>query len=219
MKRFSHFIFMALGTMLSLNASAQTDVTASYLTNPSFEADAAKCNSSTELKEGTEGLRGWNLSSITGWTTTSPGKQLLISADCATDNSFGKTTIADGTYAFYQRFGWGSATGTLSQKTTAALPAGKYQMTFRYKAFAANGAVSSCTPEVRATTTLGSETYSFEAGSTDIMGATSWSTGKVVFTVAAFGAVKRSFVGSTSLPAQFILPFASIPRTVFIMPL
>ena len=189
MKRFSHFIFMALGTMLSLNASAQTDVTATYLTNPSFEADAAQCNSSTEVREGTEGLRGWNLSSITGWTTTSPGKQLLISADCATDNSFGKTAIADGTYAFYQRFGWGSATGTLSQKTTAALPAGKYQMTFRYKAFAANGAVSSCTPEVRATTTLGSETYSFEAGSTDIMGTTNWSTGKVVFTVAAPEAV------------------------------
>ena len=183
MKRFYHFFLMALGLMPALSASAQTDVTATYLTNSSFEADAAKCNNSTKLEEGTEGLRGWNVTPITGWTTTNPSKQLLISAACATDNGFGKTDIPDGTYAIYQRFGWGSATGTISQKTMLAMPVGKYKLTFKYKAFAANGAQSTCTVAANGASTLRNTSYSFDAGSNNCMASSNWNVGNLTFNV------------------------------------
>ena len=183
MNDLKRLLMLAWLTPVALVASAQTDVTTTYLANPSFEADAAQCNSSTELKEGSEGLRGWNLTSITGWSTTNPSKQLLISAACSTDNSFGKTDIPDGTYAFYQRFGWGSATGKLTQTTGTALPAGKYQLTFRYKAFAANNAQSTCTLAVEGSAALGSTSFGFEAGSGNIMTTSTWRTAKLVFSV------------------------------------
>ena len=179
LKRFSLLAVMVVSTL----AQAQTDVTAQYLTNPSFEADAAKCTDATKLEEGTEGLRGWNVSPITGWTTTNPSKQLLISAACATDNGFGKTAIADGTYALYQRFGWGSATGSLSQKTTQALPVGMYKLTFKYKAFAANGAQSTCVASVAGTASLGNVSYSFDSGSSNCMVSSDWNTGNLTFSV------------------------------------
>ena len=72
----------------------QQDITSIYLANPSFEEDATACtqDSPDALYEGTEGLRGWNLSPK-GWQTTSPGKALLINKDCATDNGFGTENL------------------------------------------------------------------------------------------------------------------------------
>ncbi len=155
----------------------QTDITSDYLSNPSFEADAASCTtgSSAAVSEGSEGLRGWNISP-TGWTATSPGKALIISADCATDNGFGKTSIADGSYAYYQRYGWGSATSSLSQTTKAALPAGDYQLIFHTKAFCANNASTSAVVSVKngGTKTLASLSFSCTPGSAGIMGSSTW---------------------------------------------
>ena len=176
--------------------TAQTDVTTTYLTNPSFEADAAKCTNSTKVEEGTEGLRGWKVSPITGWTTSNPSKQLLISAACATDNSFGKTDIPDGTYAIYQRFGWGSATGTISQKTKQAMPVGKYKLTFKYKAFADNGAQSACTVAANGASSLRNASYSFDAGSSNCMSSASWNIGSLTFSVEKEEAVTILFTNT-----------------------
>ena len=91
-----HFLLAALSLTTSMMTSAQTDVTAQYLINPSFEADATACTDGVRKSENADGLRGWDVSTLTGWTTTRPDKQLLITADCFTDNNFGKTDIPDG---------------------------------------------------------------------------------------------------------------------------
>jgi len=174
MKRFYHFFLMALGLLLALNASAQTDVTTTYLTNPSFEADAAKCTDAVKKTESTDGLRGWDVSSITGWSTTRPDKQLLITADCFTDNNFGKTAIANGTYAFFQRMGWSNGSSAIRQ-TTSSLPAGSYLLKVKTKAFYANSATSSASIQVVANSkTMGSTSFGFDQGSTNCMAAGDW---------------------------------------------
>ena len=87
----------------------QTDVTSDFLANPSFEADTEACTPSSPqtVNNSADGLRGWNIAP-TGWHTTNPNVALLISADCFTDNNFGKTGIPDGKFAYYQRYGWGN---------------------------------------------------------------------------------------------------------------
>lgn len=169
-----------------LCVSAQTDVTATYLANPSFEADASSCTPSSSLAvtNSADGLRGWNLSPQ-DWAVTSPGVSLLISADCYTDNNFGKTSIADGDLAFYQRFGWGSATSSLRQTTARALPAGRYKLTFQTKGFAANGAATGATVKVSdsGSTVLGTLSFSCDAGSANIMASSDWQTQSLTFDV------------------------------------
>lgn len=165
-------------------AYAQQDVTSAYLTNPSFEADASACTLTSDKKvsEGNEGLRGWNITPQ-GWEATSPGKALLISKDCSTDNSFGKTAIADGDYAYYQRFGWGSANSELRQTTTNALPKGEYELKFKTKAFCANSASTTATVTVSndASTILGTLSFACSSGSAGIMATSEWIDNKVSF--------------------------------------
>ena len=187
MKRIHYFIMMAVAMLLPLNASAQTDVTATYLTNPSFEADAAKCTDAVKKTESSDGLRGWDVSSITGWTTTRPDKQLLITADCFTDNNFGKTAIPNGTYAFFQRMGWNNGSSAIRQ-TTASLPAGSYLLKVKTKAFYANSATSSATLQVAANSkTLGSTSFSFDPGSLNCMSSSDWSEQSLQFKMETAG--------------------------------
>ena len=101
MKHFRPLLLAASLLTMPLPIIAQTDITAQYLTNPSFEADAAACTDGVKKSESADGLRGWDVSTITGWSTTRPDKQLLITADCFTDNNFGKTPMADGSYAVH----------------------------------------------------------------------------------------------------------------------
>lgn len=172
-----------------LHGAAQTDVTAEYLTNPSFEGDAAACTDAVRKSEASDGLRGWDLSAITGWTTTRPDKQLLITADCFTDNNFGKTPIADGTYALFQRMGWNNGASTIAQTTSKALPAGKYALTLKAKAFYANGG-SSATVQVKGgTKSLGNATITFDHGSAGCMNAAAWKDINVRFTLTEASAI------------------------------
>ena len=149
MKHLRPLFLIALTPLCAGSVFAQTDVTATYLVNPSFEADAAACTDAVRKSESSDGLRGWDVSSITGWTTTRPDKQLLITADCFTDNNFGKTTIADGTYALFQRMGWNNGSSTIQQKTSN-LPAGSYLLKVKTKAFYNNSATSSASLSVNA---------------------------------------------------------------------
>ncbi len=175
--------------LASMAAVAQTDVTSSYLVNPSFEADASACTDAVRKSESSDGLRGWDVSAITGWTTTRPDKQLLITADCFTDNNFGKTAIADGTYALFQRMGWNNGSSTVQQTTTAAVPAGKYQLTLKIKAFYANGGSSAVVQVKAGTKTLGSATIDFVKGSTDCMASGDWTAVNVRFNLSEAAAI------------------------------
>lgn len=173
---------------LALAVQAQTDITENYLTNPSFEADAATCvaGASSAVNNSADGLRGWNITPA-GWETTSPGVALVINKDCFTDNNFGKTAIADGDFAYYQRFGWGSAASAMRQNTTQELPAGEYELTFKTKAFAANGAATTAAVSVldAGGTALGSTSFSCEGGGANAMTNSAWNTQRITFKVEA----------------------------------
>ena len=177
------------GSMMMMSATAQTDVTTTYLTNPSFEADAAACTDAVKKSESADGLRGWDVSTITGWTTTRPDKQLLITADCFTDNNFGKTAIADGQYALFQRMGWNNGATTIAQATASAVPAGKYSLTLKAKAFYANGGSSAVVQVKAAGRSLGTATIDFEHGSAGCMASTDWKAVGVRFTLTEAAAI------------------------------
>ena len=167
-------------------AYGQEDVTAKYLTNPSFEADAEACTpgSSLAVTNSADGLRGWNIKPA-GWEFTAADVSLLISKDCFTDNNFGKTDIADGELAFYQRVGWSSTVSELRQTTQTELPAGDYALTFCTKAFYANNATSNAVVSVLdgGSNLLGSAVVAFTAGGNGIMGSTGWNETTVKFTL------------------------------------
>lgn len=136
--------FLLLALALSATASAQTDVTASYVNNPSFEADNTA--TLTVVNNNADGLRGYKANAPSGWTVTNSsamGASLIVTPACYTDNNFGKvTTVADGNQAFYMRMGWATNATTLKQ-TLANLPAGTYKLTANVRSAYANAAASS----------------------------------------------------------------------------
>lgn len=112
--------------------SAQTDVTANYISNPSFEGNAAKV-SETQAAD-----------AVSGWTYSySKGDKSVLSVWDNTDNAtgYGKTvTPADEFYYAQIRIRWedGINSGTLSTTTTKKLPSGFYQFSIQYKAASSN---------------------------------------------------------------------------------
>lgn len=176
-------LFLA-ASLCGMAAVAQTDVTATTLANPSFEADKANCTSANAVSNDNDGLRGWKVTPQ-GWTMTATGTDLLISKDCYTDNNFGKTAIADGEYAFYQRVGWSDATSSLSQTTSTPLDKGTYELSFVSKGFCANNANSSANYSVKdaAGKMLGENSFSCVAGSAGIMASSPWDKRTLRFSV------------------------------------
>lgn len=135
--------YLILATCLNvLTCLAQEDVTQAYLHNASFEDD--EVSALTAVQNNADGLRGYALNQPTGWTVGgTEDVRLLVTADCYTDNNFGKvTTLADGHQAFYLRMGWSAGTTTLQQQL-ASLPKGKYQLTVGLRSAYANNATSS----------------------------------------------------------------------------
>lgn len=116
------------------NLQAQTDVTSSYLENPSFELGT----------DGTAGSTGKGYYSPYQWTATnlptSGTKNFgIYSANETSDThpgAFGVTiTPDDGDYYFFGRESWNGSFDvvTLSQESKTSLPAGKYLMSISYK--------------------------------------------------------------------------------------
>ena len=179
---------LALMTTLGAMASATVeDVTATYVVNPSFEADNVA--SLSEVVNGADGRRGWTLATPSGWTVSGTSvTQLLVKADCYADNNFGRiTTISDGASAYYLRMGWSTGATTLEQ-TLKNLPEGRYRLTMAHRTGYANSATSSLT------ITAGAEavTESFVQGSTGFFASAPWKTSEVDFVVSAIGNVKVS---------------------------
>ncbi len=170
------------GSMI-LNALPHKDATdaaaVSLLANPSFETASDIGNA---VSEGSEGLRGYAVSDVTGWkledSNISDLKRLYVTADCATDNGFGTvTTIADGDYALYLRRGWTTGTTTLSQ-TIAALPSGEYTLSFDWRSGYANSAESTMTVIAG---TAQSKAAAFKKGSSGFMASEPWQTATLSF--------------------------------------
>ena len=174
----------ALGAMASTSTE---DVTATYITNPSFESDNVA--SLAEVTNSADGRRGWTLATPSGWTVSGTAvTQLLVKANCYTDNNFGLvTTLADGTSAYYLRMGWATGATTMKQ-TLKNLPEGRYKLTIAHRTGYANSATSSLTVMAGAEAV----TESFVQGSAGFFASAPWKTSEVDFSVAATGNVEIS---------------------------
>ena len=145
------------------------DVTEKYLSNPSFEQDDIQKLSATVVQA--DGLRGYSTNAPTGWSVSGTTvTSLIVTADCYTDNNFGKvTTVPDGSQAYYLRQGWASGSTRLSQKLTG-LPAGKYCLQARVRTGYANSATSAYTLFAGSEKTTGA----FERGSAGCFATMGW---------------------------------------------
>ena len=182
--------WLMLASMLTLGAMAndKVDVTNSFVTNASFEAD--NISSLTAENNSADGLRGYKVSAPQGWTVVNSANavSLIVTADCYTDNNFGKvTTLADGVQAYYLRMGWSTGTTTIRQ-TIASLPKGKYQLQVSVRSAYANQAVSSF-----GLVAGGSTSVSFTQGSTGCMPSMKWSTETIDFEQTADAEVTIGF--------------------------
>ena len=169
--------------------SAQTDVTAQYVVNPSFEAD--NVSTLSPVNNNADGLRGYSIAAPTGWTVTNTVNivSLIVTKDCYTDNNFGKvTTLPDGSQAYYLRMGWSTGTTVVSQ-TLENLPKGKYQLEAAVRSAYANQAVS--TLDIAAATAK--STIGFAQGSTGCFTTMPWSTEQLFFELAADGDATVTF--------------------------
>ncbi len=113
---------------------AQTDVTSTYIVNPSFEysAEGVAYTANKALNNG-DAFYGWTAPTLNSSMT-------FVNIDITKDadhSGFGKTTASDGTYFFFNRRGWGDATSSLKQ-TISSLVAGKYYVSIDYKAAASH---------------------------------------------------------------------------------
>lgn len=147
--------------------------------NPSFEAD--DISTLQAVNNSADGLRGYTCNNPEDWKVEGESvTKLIVTADCYTDNNFGKVgTIADGTQAYYMRQGWTSSTNTL-QTTSETLPAGNYRLSCDYKSAYANNATSSFVLSCAGKSATG---ITFTKGSEGIFPTMEWSTVSVDFTL------------------------------------
>ncbi len=147
--------------------------------NPSFEED--NTSQLQTITNPADGLRGYTCDNPKEWTVSGTNvTKLIVTADCFTDNNFGKVgTISDGTQAYYLRQGW--STGTTTMTTTSdELPAGNYRLSCDYKSAYANNATSSF---VLSCAGKNATSITFTKGSASIMPTMEWSTVSVDFTL------------------------------------
>ena len=120
-------------SLFSSATAAQTDVTAMYLKNASFENDDVSTLSSA-------GAGRYNVTAPKNWSVENSAtpngnyRSMLVNANAqVTDNNFGRPgTPSDGTYAYYVRHSYQTMTTTVFQQVT--LPAGNYTVSVDSKA-------------------------------------------------------------------------------------
>ena len=139
------------------NVQAQTDVTSSYLENPSFELGTDGTAKSTG--KGYYSPYQWTATNLPSTGTKNFGIYSSSETSDTHPGAFGvNITPDDGDYYFFGRESWNGSFDvvTLSQETKASLPAGKYLMSISYKI--ASSAASGGYIEIstsKETTTLG----------------------------------------------------------------
>lgn len=171
----------ALSTSGSAKAPAREEAKTDYtdlIANPSFEnytpADADRLSESNTF-------RGWAVTAPAGWTYEglSAVKKLIVDKDCDGDNGFGTYgDMADGNYAFYLRFGWGTTGTSEVSQTISALPAGNYTLSCAVKSGYVNGATSSI---ALIADSKKSNAMTAQAGSAGFMAANAWKPLSITF--------------------------------------
>ena len=112
---------------------AQTDVTSTYITNPSFEYSASGTASSAQALTNGGTYYGWTLPNLgASYVNISIGN-----SSACNGQAFGIPTAKDGSFYYFNRRGWNSSTsadGTLST-TMSSVPVGHYEVTIWYKGY------------------------------------------------------------------------------------
>ena len=112
------------------NASAQTDVTSQYITNPSFESDGLM-----SAGNGTNPI----MIQPTGWTQEqnaagSYQDNKICNAETSNGSNYGTlVTPSDGTYYLFYRHGWNGSNYAKFTSMATNLPAGAYTLKVDYK--------------------------------------------------------------------------------------
>lgn len=121
---------LALFTLGGSNLFAQTDVTATYITNPSFESDGLM-----SAGNGTDP----NMIQPTGWTQKqnaagSYQDNKICNAETSNASNYGTlVTPSDGNYYLFYRHGWNGNNYAEFTSSAANLPAGAYTLKVDYK--------------------------------------------------------------------------------------
>ncbi len=181
----------ALGTL-----RAQTDVTSTYITNPSFELGTSGTPAASAESGAFDAPYGWTTENLPSSGTQNFG---IFQNDGKTPSNFGKSVApADGTYYYLGRKSWsGSLAVTFSQSPT--LPAGTYALDVAYK-IATYASASAGTLQLKASAS-GSELSSKDSpvgaqkgDNSNYFNKCGWTRISLPFTVAADGEVKLSIV-------------------------
>ena len=148
-------------------------LTKNWFENPSFEKD--DINFLQPVNNSADGLRGYTCNPPSNWTVSGTDvTKLIVTADCYTDNNFGKVgSIPDGNQAYYLRMGW--STGATQLKTNVKIPAGSYRLSCDYRSAYVNNASSSFTLSCAG---KASSSITFNSGSLN-----EWNTASVEFKV------------------------------------
>ena len=179
-----------------ISVSAQTDVTSTYITNPSFELGKSGTPAASAESGAFDAPYGWTTENLPTSGTQNFG---IFQNDGKTPSSFGKSVDpADGTYYYLGRKSWsGSLAVTFSQSPT--LPAGTYALDVAYK-IATHASASAGTLQLKASAS-GSELGSKESpvgvqkgDNSNYFNNCGWTRISVPFTVATDGEVKLSIV-------------------------
>lgn len=189
--------FMAVGVGWGNLAHAQTDVTATYITNPSFELGTDGTPAST--------AKGYN--APYAWTAEGLPTSGTHNFDILTANENGNTSAsgfgttvapAEGTYYYFGRHSWSTALQvSFSQETAAALPKGTYVLDVAYKMAAKdnNTGGNLQLKAIQGETTLGNVTSPTSGKQeSDYFNTAGWTRLAVPFTVTSSGKVTLQIV-------------------------
>ncbi len=105
---------------------APTDVTSSYITNPSFEYSAE--GTAATAGKITTGCYGWSIPTLSSNSNRSIGSSTECDGQAA-----GIPTPSDGSFYYFNRNGWNGSGKTYTLSTTATLPVGAYTLLMDYK--------------------------------------------------------------------------------------
>lgn len=170
---------LAIALLCSAGAWAQTDVTSTYMTNPSFEAANATTGDISATGVFTN---DWNITSISY-------ARVAVFNSSSTISTFGGTSsVSNGNYYLMIRSNLDQGkTQNIRQNSDMALPKGKYSIYFDYKAARVKNVARKFT--ISAINSGGSTTYGSKAIEIPQQGASStyfsgidWSTASFEFT-------------------------------------
>ena len=194
-----------LFALITTGAWAQTDVTSTYLTNPSFEYSAEGTTTSAQALTSGGSYYGWTLPALgSSYVNISIGD-----ASTCNGQAFGIPTAKDGDYYYFCRRGWNSSSSTDATMSTTltTLPVGHYTLTMAYKGLdswdsshTSKGSYLKIEAIEEGTSLASQQTATFDAvngnsaGSGKFSGDSNWKSVTLEFDVATAGDVTLNIV-------------------------